>query len=114
VHEQSRERALGRDVKWILRYLKESSDMALCYDDMDVRMHGYVNSDFASDVDSQKSTTGYVFTLRSGAVSSVLRLQKVVTLSTTEAEYVAVIEACKELLKDGVCYHWSRYTRVRI
>ena len=28
-----------RAVKWILRYLKGSSDIVLCYDGMDVRMH---------------------------------------------------------------------------
>jgi len=55
-------------------------------------------SDFAGDVDSQKSITDYVFTLGSGAVSWVSRLQKVVALLTTEAEYVAAIEACKELI----------------
>ena len=41
---------------------------------MDVRLCGYVDSDFAGDVDSQRSTTGYVFTLGSGAVSWVSRL----------------------------------------
>ena len=34
-----------RAVKRILRYLKESSDMTLCYDGMDVRLHGYVDFD---------------------------------------------------------------------
>jgi len=43
--------------------------MTLCYDGTDVRLHRYVNFDFTGDVDNQKSTTGYVFTLRSGAVS---------------------------------------------
>jgi len=32
--------------------------MALCYDGTDVHRHGYVDFDFASDVDNQKSTTG--------------------------------------------------------
>ena len=72
--------------------------MILFYDGTNVRLHEYVDSDFAGDVDSQKSTTGYIFTSESGAVSWVSRLQKVVALSTTKAEYVAAIEACKELL----------------
>ena len=87
-----------RAVKWILRYLKGSSDMALCYDVMDVHLYEYENSDFASDVKSQRSNTVYVFTLRSGAVSWVSRLQKIVVLSTMEAEYVAVTKAYKELI----------------
>jgi len=84
-------------VKWILRYLKGSSDATLCYGGMDVQLLGYVDSNFAGDVDSQRSTTDYVFTLGSGAVSWVPRLQKIVALSMIKAEYVAVTEACKEL-----------------
>jgi len=72
-----------------------SSDMTLCYDGTDVHLHGYVDSDYAGDVHSQRSTTGYIFTLRSGAVSWVSRLQKIIALSTMEAEYVAATEACK-------------------
>ena len=85
-------------VKWILRYLRGTKDMALCYDGSDIRLQGYVDSDLAGDIDSRKSTTGYAFTLGSAAVSWVSRLQKIVTISTTEAEYVAATEACKELV----------------
>jgi hypothetical protein len=52
----------------------------------------------ASDKDSRRSTTGYVFTIGGIAVSWILKLQKVVSLSTTEAEYVATIEASKEMI----------------
>jgi len=55
--------------------------MALCYDGTDVRLHRYVSFDFAGDVDSWRSTTDYVFTLGSRAVSLVSKLQKIVTLS---------------------------------
>ena len=58
-----------RVVKWVLRYLKESSDIALCYDSTDVRLHRYTDSDFVGDVVSQKSTTDYFFTMESEAVS---------------------------------------------
>ena len=44
------------------------------YSIVDVQLLGYVDSDFMGDVDSQRSTTGYVFTLGSGVVSWVLRL----------------------------------------
>ena len=52
-----------RVAKLISRYLKGSSDMTLCYDGTDVRLHEYIDSDFAGNVDSRKSTTGYVFML---------------------------------------------------
>ena len=50
------------------------------------------------DVDNRRSTTDYVFTLGSGAISWVSSLQEIVALSTTVTEYVAVIETCKELI----------------
>jgi len=72
--------------------------MALCYDGTVVHLHGYVDFDFAGDVDSRKSSANYVFTLGSGAMSWVSRLQNIVALTTTEVEYVAVTEACKGLI----------------
>ena len=55
-----------------------------------------MDSDFAGDLDKRKSTTSYVFTLAGAAVSWVSKLQTVVALSTTEAEYMAATQACKE------------------
>jgi len=82
-----------RAIKWILRYMKGNSDMTLCYDGTDVSLHRYVDSDFADDVDSWRSITDYVFIFGSGAVSWESRLQKIIVLSTMEAEYVAVTES---------------------
>ncbi|KAE8694473.1 hypothetical protein F3Y22_tig00110783pilonHSYRG00316 [Hibiscus syriacus] len=48
---------------------------------------------------SRRSTTGYVYTLGGTAVSWVSQLQKIVALSTTEVEYVAVMEANKEMVR---------------
>lgn len=84
-------------VRWILRYLVVTKDMALCYTGADIQLRGFVDSDMAGDIDSRKSTTGYVFTLGSAAISWMSRLQKIVALSTTEAEYVVAVEACKEM-----------------
>ena len=62
--------------------------MTLCYDDLDMCLLRYVDSDFTVDVDSRKSITSYVFTLGSRAVNWMSRLQKIVTFSTIDAEYV--------------------------
>ncbi|KAE8682957.1 AGC (cAMP-dependent, cGMP-dependent and protein kinase C) kinase family protein, putative isoform 1 [Hibiscus syriacus] len=59
---------------------------------------GKVDADLAGNVDIRRSTTGYVYTLGVTAVSWVSQLQKVVALSTIEAEYVAVTEASKEMV----------------
>uniref|UniRef100_A0A2N9FSS1 Retrovirus-related Pol polyprotein from transposon TNT 1-94 n=1 Tax=Fagus sylvatica TaxID=28930 RepID=A0A2N9FSS1_FAGSY len=85
-------------VKWILRYLKGTLGTSLCFTGVDMKLTGYVDSDLAGDVDTRKSTTSYVYTLGGTAVSWVSRLQKIVALSTTKAEYVAVTEAGKEMV----------------
>ena len=52
----------------------------------------------ASDSDSRKITTGYAYTISGTTVSWVSRLQNIVALYTTEAKYVAMTEATKELV----------------
>ncbi|GMJ14768.1 hypothetical protein HRI_005146000 [Hibiscus trionum] len=85
-------------VKRILRYIKGTLNVALCYGGSDFLISGYVDSDYAGDLDKSKSTTGYVFTIVGGAVSWVSKLQSVVATSTTEAEYVAATQASKEAI----------------
>ncbi|CAI0462687.1 unnamed protein product [Linum tenue] len=53
-------------------------------------MVGFTDSDYAGDMNDRKSTSGYVFFLAGGAVSWASKKQPVVTLSTTEAEFVVV------------------------
>ncbi|XP_072074399.1 secreted RxLR effector protein 161-like [Arachis hypogaea] len=85
-------------VKRILRYIKGTSNVALCFGGSEFIVNGYVDSDFAGDLDKRKSTTGYVFMLAGGAVSWLSKLQTVVALSTTEAEYMAATQACKKAI----------------
>ncbi|KAL2226886.1 UNVERIFIED_CONTAM: Retrovirus-related Pol polyprotein from transposon TNT 1-94 [Sesamum indicum] len=74
-------------VKWILRYLRGTKDRALVFGKGKLTLFGFVDADFAgSDYDKRRSTTGYVFTYGGTVVSWVSKLQKIVTLSTTEAD----------------------------
>ena len=59
---------------------------------------GYTNSEFMSDKDSRKSTSGYVFTLGSGANSWRSVKQSCIADSTTEVEYMATSEVTKEAI----------------
>jgi hypothetical protein len=52
----------------------------------------------AGDKDSRRSTTWYVLTIGGTSISWILKLQKIVSLSTTKVEYVAAIEASKEMI----------------
>ena len=57
---------------------------------------GHVDSDYAGDLDKRRSLTGNVLTVGGCAISWKATLQSTIALSTTEAEYMAVTETCKE------------------
>ena len=56
-------------VKWILRYLRGTSNKCLHFGGSTIDLQGYVDSDLARDIDTRKSTTGYVFTVGGAAMS---------------------------------------------
>ncbi|KAH9779747.1 hypothetical protein KPL71_007827 [Citrus sinensis] len=88
-------------IKWLLRYLKSTEEYGVVFGQVNnasSKVLGYVNSDFAGDLDKRRSVTGLVFTLCGGAVNWKSTLQSIVALSTTEAEYIALTEAVKEAL----------------
>lgn len=59
---------------------------------------GYVDVDWANDIDERKSTSGYVFEVYGNPVSWATKKQGIVALSTTEAEYVAASQAVCEAM----------------
>ena len=62
-------------------------------------MKGYSNSDWANYINSRRSTTRYITTLGSNNIISwYVSLQKSVALSSTKAKYMALSEACKEII----------------
>ena len=70
----------------------------MCFKWSDLELQGYVHAGMAGDIDGRKSTTRYVYTLGGTTISWVSKLQKIVAISTTEVEYVAVTEASKEMI----------------
>ena len=61
-------------VKWILKYLRGTSKTCLCFRTNKHVLVGCTNADMAGDVDSKKSTYGYLITFLGGAVSWQSRL----------------------------------------
>ena len=68
----------------------------LVYQSESLEPIGYTDSDFQLDIESRKSTSGYVFTLGGGAISWRSVKQSSIADSTMEAEYIAAFEAAKE------------------
>ena len=84
------------EVKHILKYLRRTRNYMLIYSGADLNPVGYTDSDFMSDKDSRKSTSGSVFTLGGGAVVWRSVKQSNIADSTMEVEYIAACEAAKE------------------
>ncbi|PHT76169.1 hypothetical protein T459_19691 [Capsicum annuum] len=85
-------------VQWIFRYLHGCADVCLQFGRNKDGVIGYVDSDFAGDLDKSRSLTDYVFTIGGCAISWKATLQTTIILSTTEAKYMAITEACKEAI----------------
>ena len=66
------------------------------YSGRDLNLIGYIDSDFKSDKDSRKSTSGSILTLGGGAIVWRSIKQYSIEDSTMEAEYIAACEAAKE------------------
>jgi hypothetical protein len=88
-------------VKRILRYLRGTADWTLTLGGAGggaVELSGYCDADWAGDLDTRRSTTGYAFSLGRGTVSWCSKRQPTVALSSTEAEYMSASQAAREAL----------------
>lgn len=87
--------------KHLLRYIKGTLDVGLLFsrhDSSSRELSGYADADYANDVDTRRSTTGYTITIGGSTVCWRSRRQRSVALSTTEAEYMAMGDCAKHLI----------------
>lgn len=83
-------------VQRILRYLRGTLDLELAFSG-DLRpLVGYSDADWAGDISTRRSTSGYVFGIGTGPISWSSKRQSTVSLSTCEAEYIGQTQATKE------------------
>ena len=61
-------------------------------------LQGYADADWGGDLDTRRSTTGYLFRVYGGVVAWKSRRQPTVALSTTEAEYMALSDAARHMI----------------
>jgi hypothetical protein len=83
--------------KRVLRYIKGTTNFRIFYKKGEnTEFFGYTDSDYVGDQDDRRSTSGYVFFMSSGAISWSSKKQPVVSLSPTEAEFIAAASsACQ-------------------
>ena len=81
----------------VYAYLNQTRNYRLTYGHDTPSIHGFSDADGMSSPD-RHAISGYVFMIDGGAVSWSSKRQELVTLSTTEAEYVALTHATKEAI----------------
>ena len=100
-------------VKHLFCYLKGTLDHKLTYSPMPNSTElftTFTDADHGGNPDNGRSTSGYVVKMGTGAISWCSRLQSIVALSTTEAEYVAATTAGQEILWLRNLFHELGYT----
>jgi hypothetical protein len=83
-------------VKRVLRYLQGTVYLALEYCSSDIKMNVFVDSDYAGDTNSRKSTSGMALFLGSSLIQWHSKKQSAVSLCACEAEYRAMTEATND------------------
>ena len=83
----------------IMRYLSSSKDLCIQYSATGNQneLCAYSDTDWAGDIETSRSTTGYAIFLGNGIASWLSRQQRRVTLSSTEAKYCGMTEIAKQL-----------------
>ena len=89
-------------IKRLWGYIKRTRNYGLFYTSSTTlgiapNLVGYCDSDWGGNLETRKSTTGYIYLLNNTPISWASKLQKTVALSSCEAEYIALTEAIKEL-----------------
>ena len=86
-------------LKRIIKYVKTTSEFSVWYskDPSDV-LAGYSDADWAGNANDRKSALGGCFYVGNNLVSWMSKKQNCISLSTTEAEYIAAGSCCTQLL----------------
>jgi len=87
-----------RAMERVVGYIKQNDPCVLrLQKPRDLKCYAYVDSNFATNKENRKSVTGYIVTVGGCIVSWSSKTQPSVTLSSTEAEYVAASTCATEI-----------------
>jgi ribosomal protein L18E len=86
--------ALLAEVDHVLSYLSRTASLGLTYSREHVRLNGFADASW----ETKTSTSGWVVSWQSAALSWGSRKQKSIALSTCEAEIIALSEAAKDVV----------------
>ena len=81
----------------VFRYLSGTKELKLVLGGVNPTVAGYSDSDWASQ-NHRHSISGFTFFIGTGAVTWSSKKQPIITLSSTEAEYVALTHSSKEII----------------
>ena len=84
-------------IKQIYHYLADMCDLWLSYGETKQTLEGYADAD-SNMAEDRHAITGYAFLINGGAISWSSKWQEIVSLSTTESNYVTVTHRMKEAL----------------
>lgn len=116
-------------LKRVLRYIRGTLDLGLQFegDDNAPIIEAYSDADWGNDITDRRSLTGYVFRVYGSTTSWLTRKQPTVSLSSTEAELIALcVTVCYgiwlvRLLEDlgiklegPVVYHEDNQSAIRV
>ena len=85
-------------VKWILRYLKGTTDYGIILGGSDLKLFGYTDTDWAGDINSRRSMSGFLSKMGSSCVQWKAMDQKCVTLSSFGSEIVALVSGAEQTI----------------
>ena len=83
----------------MMRYLHGTFDYGIKYaSNGEIRLHGFTDLEGVGSVEDRKRTSGCCFSLGLGMISWFSKKKSSISLSMTEAEYIATCLACKEVV----------------
>ncbi len=95
---KSHQKAFNRVIKFVAQTRERRLVLCPSSENLLWEINAYFDGDFAGDTDTRKSVSGFIIFVCGAAIAWRSKEQKSVSLSSTEAEYMAISEVAMEIL----------------